>query len=79
MRPKQFIRGQKVYCEGSSQVDGVYFITGGEFEVTQKSDKNKPRDDSSNAQAAVKATSKQRIQELRSRSQAIHNRGGGDQ
>ena len=49
MRPKQFIRGQKVYCEGSSQVDGVYFITGGEFEVTQKADKNKPRDDSSNA------------------------------
>ena len=34
MRPKQFIRGQKVYSEGSSQVDGVYFITGGEFEVT---------------------------------------------
>lgn len=36
MKQVQFIRGQKVYIEGSSTVDGLYFIQDGEFEITQK-------------------------------------------
>ena len=29
-----FKRGQKVYREGLSSIDGLYFITQGDFEVT---------------------------------------------
>lgn len=34
MKTKEFNRGQKVYVENQSSVDGVYFITDGEFEVS---------------------------------------------
>ena len=36
MERYRFIRGQKVYIEGQSKVDGVYFVKDGEFELTQK-------------------------------------------
>ena len=36
MEERIFTRGQTVYLEGQSEVDGVYFITQGDFEVTQK-------------------------------------------
>ena len=36
MERYKFFRGQKVYIEGKSKVDGVYFIKEGEFELTQK-------------------------------------------
>lgn len=34
MTKKNFIRNQTVYQEGVSKIDGLYFITNGEFEVT---------------------------------------------
>ena len=33
---KKFLRNQIVYTEGQWQIDGVYFIKRGEFEVSQK-------------------------------------------
>ena len=36
MKHKRYTRGQHVFSEGNSLVDGVYFIIDGEFEVTQK-------------------------------------------
>ena len=34
MNLKHFKRGQRVYAENQSTVDGIYFITSGEFEVS---------------------------------------------
>ena len=36
MRPMTFARGQHAFVEGRDEIDGVYFITEGEFEITQK-------------------------------------------
>lgn len=41
MTKKNFIRNQTVYHEGVSKIDGLYFITNGEFEVTQQVDSDK--------------------------------------
>lgn len=41
MEEKTFIRGQKVFQEGVTPIDGVYFIQEGDFEVTQKIDQDK--------------------------------------
>ena len=41
MTLKEFIRGQKIYRENESSIDGVYFITEGDFEVTQQVDFDK--------------------------------------
>ena len=35
MESKDFIRGQKVYQEGDTEIDGLYFIIEGDFEMTQ--------------------------------------------
>ena len=43
MKHLKFNRGQHVYAEGHSIVDGVYFITEGEFEITQKAAKSKSK------------------------------------
>ena len=40
MKTVEFQRGQSVYQEGTSYIDGVYFITEGEFELTQKAIKH---------------------------------------
>lgn len=39
---KEFHRGQVIYREGDSNVDYVYFITSGEFEVTKNVQKIDP-------------------------------------
>ena len=36
MKILQFKRGHKVYTEGSSSIDGIYFIIAGDFEVTRQ-------------------------------------------
>ena len=41
MTLKEFIRGQKIYRENESLIDGVYFITEGDYEVTQQVDFDK--------------------------------------
>ena len=35
MKPKSFTRGNVIYKEGDRDVNSVYFITSGEFEVTK--------------------------------------------
>ena len=36
MEPNEFIRGQMIYKEGDTMVNGIYFITSGDFEVTTR-------------------------------------------
>ena len=36
MEPHEFIRGQMIYKEGDTTVNGIYFITSGDFEVTTR-------------------------------------------
>ena len=36
MKIVQFKRGHKVYTEGQSSIDGIYFIIAGDFEVTRQ-------------------------------------------
>ena len=43
MESAEYIRGQKVYSEGTSATNGIYFIQEGEFEVTQKIDTDKTK------------------------------------
>ena len=31
---QKFIRGQNVYMQGKSESDGLFFVAGGEFEVS---------------------------------------------
>lgn len=38
MERREFIRGQKVFKEGSTKVNGLYFIINGQFEITQSVD-----------------------------------------
>lgn len=63
MKTKVFRRGQKVYSENFSHVDGIYFITQGEFEVSQisqiqfETEKGKP----AQRQNGVKYKSQSRI------------------
>ena len=46
MKQVKFIRGQKVFTEGSSKTDGLYFIESGDFQVSQSIsvDKTKPHE-----------------------------------
>ena len=53
MKPKEFIRGQHVYTEKLSEVDGLYFIQQGEFEVTQKLDTDKTKTEQKIAKKAL--------------------------
>ena len=36
MEPNEFIRGQMIYKEGDTTIDGIYLITSGDFEVTTR-------------------------------------------
>ena len=35
MKPVSYMRGRVIYREGDRQIDCVYFVTDGEFEVTK--------------------------------------------
>ena len=67
MKTKTFLRGQKVYMENISTVDGIYFITQGEFEISQLSVLNlddlkcQPQSSSSSS-AGIKYKSQQNIE-----------------
>jgi len=38
MQPREYLRGHVVYKEGSTCIDGLYFISEGDFELTQTYD-----------------------------------------
>ena len=40
---KNFVRNQTIYQEGIDEVDGIYFVSEGEFEIYQKFDENPAR------------------------------------
>ena len=56
MKSKKFLRGQKVYREGVSEIDGLYFITSGEFEITQSVDSDKTKAELKVAKRALSRT-----------------------
>ena len=56
MKVREFIRGQKAYSEGTTEIDGVYFIQEGEFEVTQKLDTDKTKSELKVAKKALSRT-----------------------
>ena len=56
MVTKEYIRGQKVYSQGSIAIDGVYFIQDGEFEVTQRLDSDKTKAEQTMAKKALSRT-----------------------
>lgn len=53
MEVVDFKRGQKVYREGVNKIDGLYFITQGDFEVTQSIDNSQIKGDHKIAQKAL--------------------------
>lgn len=59
MVPKTFARGNLVYKEGVSPVDGVYFIKSGDFEVTQQVGTKDSKLERAKFAAAKRALSKQ--------------------
>ena len=53
MKSIEFIRGQKIYCEGVDTINGIYFIHEGEFEITQKLDTDKTKVEQKTAKKAL--------------------------
>ena len=79
MSAKEFIRGQAVILEGASEIDGIYFIQDGEFEVTQKLDTDKTKVEQKTAKKALSRTSKvKELENLQSRSRILLSKIDGD-
>ena len=79
MSAKEFIRGQAVISEGASEIDGIYFIQDGEFEVTQKLDTDKTKVEQKTAKKALSRTSKvKELENLQSRSKILLSKIDGE-
>ena len=68
MDPKEFVRGQVVFKEGQTNIDGVYFVTGGEFEVTTRI---RPRSVEKNMNQKVNADILSKISSIEKRAENI--------
>ena len=60
MKEIKFVRGQKVFSEGVSKVDGLFLIRAGEFQVSQKIDSDKTKAQEKRAKRALSRKTTQR-------------------